>query len=212
MSRWLQNTLPILAVVALLLILTMVQRDESPAPPSVPGATLLDPPRPLAPFYLVDQHGVVIDRARLEGRWTLLFFGYTHCLDLCLATLAALAATQEQLSVTEAGSEEVQVIFVSIDPARDTSDAIDQYLSRFNSAFVGAVAEPEALAGLANQFGVTWRRGSNHQTGDHHPIEHNRTVFVINPEVQWYASLTPPLEAARLTETIRIIRIQDVHN
>ncbi|CAK0755697.1 protein SCO1 [Gammaproteobacteria bacterium] len=207
MSRWLQNILPILAVVALLLVLTMVKR-ESPAPPEVSGTIFLDPPRALSPFYLIDQHGAVIDRARLEGRWTLLFFGYLNCPEVCSATLAALAAAQEQLSIIDAGSEELQVMFVSVDPHRDTPEAVARYLSRFNAAFVGAVAEPTALSGLGDQFGVTWRRGSD-QPGGGYSVEHSPMIFVINPDVQWCASLSPPLKASLLTEAVRAIRTKN---
>jgi|GEM_PF-271159 len=206
MSRWLQNTLPILVVVALLLALVVAQR-ESPAPTEVPGMILLEPPRPLVPFYLIDQHGVAVDRARLEGRWTLLFFDHTHCSDPCRATLAALAVTQEQLSIIEADSEELQVIFVSMDPRRDTSEVMTRYLSHFNAAFIGVVAELEALAGLTNQLGVTQQQFD--QPGNDNLAEDNGKVFVINPDVQWYASLFPPLEAARLTEMVRAIRSKD---
>ena len=205
MSRWLQNVLPILAVVTALLILSITQREPESTSLEVVGAVFLDPPHPLDPFLLVDQHGTALDRSRLEGRWTLLFFGYTHCSSACSTILTALAAAQEQLAVDEEGSEELQGIFISVDPERDTPEVISQYLDSLHATCTGVVGEPTALAGLADQFGVMWPAKLNQVEGDY-PIQLDKTIFVIDPDANWIASILPPLDTPRIVEAVREIR------
>lgn len=96
---------------------------------------LLEPPLQVQPIALIDHHGEPFVEARLRGRWTLAFFGFTSCTDICPATMATLAKMYRELKPTE--QAELQVLFVSVDPARDTPEALTRYLAGFHPDFLG---------------------------------------------------------------------------
>jgi len=103
------------------------------APPPVPGtATVLPATSELPEFSLLNQHGEAIGRDVFEGQWDLLFFGFTQCPDICPLTLQVLANAQQQLA--DAGQEPLpRIVFVSVDPERDTPDVIREYRPSFSS-------------------------------------------------------------------------------
>src|SRR3979490_2637263 len=82
--------------------------------------TLFPAPKPLTPFTFTDHENRVFDLSRLRGKWSFLFFGYTHCPDVCPTTLAVLARTHEEIVKTTAAAHDLQFVFISVDPSRDT--------------------------------------------------------------------------------------------
>ena len=98
--------------------------------------TLFPDPKPLTAFALTDHQNRVFDLSRLKGKWSFLFFGFTHRPDLCPATLAILARARENIAKNAVGAEDVQFIFISVDPNRDTISRLRQYVGYFHKTFV----------------------------------------------------------------------------
>ncbi len=98
--------------------------------------TLFPDPKPLTAFALTDHQNRVFDLSRLKGKWSFLFFGFTHCPDLCPATLAILARARENIAKNAVGAEDVEFIFISVDPNRYTISRLRQYVGYFHKTFV----------------------------------------------------------------------------
>ena len=103
--------------------------------------TLLPEPKPLTAFAFTDHENRVFDLSRLKGKWSFLFFGYTHCPDVCPTTLATLARAHENMAKSKAGAEDVQFVFISVDPNRDTAGKLRQYVTYFDATFLGVTGD-----------------------------------------------------------------------
>ena len=151
-------------------------------------AARLSSPKMLTAFQLTvhDQKPLNIDR--LKGKWTLLFFGYTHCPDICPTTLTELAQTAQQLEPSVL--EDTQFIFVSVDPRRDTPESLAAYVGYFNEHFLGATGSIEALAVLVRQLDSKFSLGTN--PAGEAIVNHSSAMLLIDPQVRYYARLKAP--------------------
>ena len=127
-------------------------------------------------FKLSDHHGQVRELADFRGKVVAVFFGYVHCPDVCPTTLSDFARALEQLG---AKAEQVQVIFVTVDPERDTPDVLKQFVPSFNPGFLGMYAEPEALRELAKEFKVVYQKTSV-KGADDYLIDHSAGTYVFD--------------------------------
>jgi protein SCO1/2 len=159
----------------------MVPRNREPLAPldRAQTATVLPQPRPLPDFALTDTSGREFTRASLYGRHRLLFFGFTHCPDICPLTLQVLATAVDEVAV-RAPDLVPEVVFVSVDPHRDSPDRIRDYLRNFDAQFVGVAGSDAALEPLIQALGVTVHKVET--DGEHYNVVHNGTVFVIDPD------------------------------
>jgi protein SCO1/2 len=172
----------VVALVLLVAAMLMVPRNRE-APPGSSGraqvATVLPQPRPLPDFALTDTLGREFTRASLHGRHRLLFFGFTHCPDICPLTLQVLATAVDEIAA-RAPELVPEVVFVSVDPQRDSPDRIRDYLRNFDAQFVGVVGSDAALEPLIQALGVSVHKVET--DGEHYNVVHNGTVFVIDPD------------------------------
>ena len=129
-------------------------------------------------FRLTDHHGQTRTLADFRGKVVALFFGYTHCPDVCPTTLSDFAAALRQLG-PDAGR--VQVIFVTVDPQRDTREVLKQYVPAFNPGFLGVSVDPETLAQLAKEFKVVYQKTSV-KASDDYLIDHSAGSYVYDPQ------------------------------
>jgi protein SCO1/2 len=177
--------LRILVVALVLLVAAMLMvprnRDTMPGAPGseVQTATVLPQPRPLPEFGLTDTSGREFTRASLRGRYRLLFFGFTHCPDICPLTLQVLATAVDEIAA-RAPELVPEVVFVSVDPHRDSPDRIRDYLRNFDAQFIGVVGSDAALEPLVQALGVTVHKVET--DGEHYNVMHNGTVFVIDAD------------------------------
>lgn len=148
-----------------------------------------DPPR-VAPVHLVDQRGEPFTLDDLRGRWTLLFFGFTSCPDVCPTTLDALARAHETLGANARYAERGQVVFVSVDPERDTPAQIAEYVAHFHRDFLGVTASEEALTEFARNLGALFMKVP--QGEGNYTMDHSAGVFLIDPELRLVSVITPP--------------------
>lgn len=146
-----------------------------------------DQARALPQFELIDHNNQPLTRASLEGKWSLIFFGYTHCPDICptsLQTMSDMVAAIEDPDVLNA----VQVYFVSVDPERDTPEILAAYVTYFNADFIGATAQPEKLTPLTQSLGIAHNIRNKTEGSTSYDVDHSSAIVLINPQAE-YAGL-----------------------
>ncbi|WP_333586920.1 SCO family protein [Phenylobacterium sp.] len=152
------------------------------------------------PFQLVNQDGQAVDESILKGRWSVVFFGFTYCPDICPSTLQAVAVAQEELG---ARARDLQVVFISVDPERDTPEQLKTYLSldAFPDNVVGLTGTPEQVAAAAKAYYVYYRKSGE---GPNYTVDHSTAAYLMDPDGQFNRVLAyglPPQEMARLIRT-----------
>jgi protein SCO1 len=149
-----------------------------PDPPlSLAAGTALAEPKAVAEFSLVDEQGRRFGREALEGRWTLVFTGFTHCPDICPLTLSTLAALRERLP-----DERIGFLFLSVDPARDTPARMADYLAHFGGGLDGATGEPAEIEKLTRSLGLAHLQ--NPGVGEEYTVDHSTALVLIDPEAR----------------------------
>jgi len=191
------------ALVAGVQVSRMLLEDER-ARPDI-QSLLWPEPKALAGFELRDQHGEDFDRARLEGRWTFLFFGYTHCPDVCPVTLSVLDQVDERLAQHPEARAGTQYAFVSVDPARDTPEHLGQYVSYFDQRFLGVTGPAERLEQLTRQLGVLWQHHEPDENGDY-LVDHTGAILLTDPRARLVGIFPLPHEAQAIAREFRAIR------
>ncbi len=144
----------------------------------------------LPPFSLPSPQGT-LTRESLSGHWTFLLFGYTHCPDVCPTDLALLASVSR--SFKRGGHPAPQVIFVSVDPGRDSLPVLGRYLPAFDPSFLGAQATTAQLTPFTQSLGVYAVLHDNEKDGrGNYPVDHSSTIFLFNPSGRLQASFQMP--------------------
>lgn len=169
------------------------------APTELVAATRLDDARPLPAFALRRQGGTLAN-ADLRGHWTLLDFGYTFCPDICPTTLATLKDMKSRLAAD--GGAPPQVIFVSVDPARDTPERLAEYVRFFDPAFIGATGDDAALAPLVKHLGVYYHR-QDAKDKRTYSVDHSAIIYLIDPQVRLKAIFAWPQTAGAMADDFR---------
>ena len=178
----------------------LVARLTMHAPVALEGGTWLPQPRPVADFHLDDQNGRERSGADLRGHPTLLFFGFTYCPDVCPTTLAALSEALRQQSLPG-----LHVLFVTVDPERDTAPTLSAYLGAFNREFIGLRGDAQALKPLMQSLGAIAIRQP--LAGGGYTMDHTATLYLTDTRGRLVAVFTPPYSAERLaTDFARIAR------
>jgi protein SCO1 len=204
-------------VVAILVGIWAYMQRDSGAPrelveePTVQlgAARVYQVPRPIGPFHLQDQGGSAFDQERLKGAWSFLFFGYTHCPDLCPMTLLVLKEVREKLeqSGDRAGHalRSTQFVFVSVDPARDSLQDLKSYVSYFSPHFIGVTGSESALRSLASRLHIFYRQVER-PGADGYMMEHSGSILLVDPQGRLYATFPAPHHASELAATYLDIR------
>lgn len=152
-------------------------------------------------FTLSDDQGRGVSAQDYRGKAALLFFGFTHCEDVCPATLAQLA---QVLRAIDKGRDDARVLFVTVDPARDSTAVMHEYVQAFGPQFVGLRGEPAALAALARRFRVSYALGTPDAQGNYE-VTHSSAVFVFDREGKARLLLTSKDAPAAITQDLRRI-------
>ena len=172
------------------------------APPQLEQATVFPAPRALPTLDLVDQDGNPLPPRFFDGHWTLVFFGFTQCPDICPTTLATLAQASKQLGDLPAGSRP-RMLLVSVDPERDPPSILAPYVRFFDPAFLAATGSLEATAAAAAAFNVPYAKVA--QDGGGYTLDHGSGIFVVGPTGGIVAYLSAPHDAARIAANVRSI-------
>jgi protein SCO1/2 len=168
----------------------------TPAP--VPGITYLQTPRAVQNFALPATTGRTMRLSDFAGTYTMLFFGYTHCPDICPMTMFEMRRMVEMLE----GEMALNVLFVSVDGARDTTEALATYLERFNPSFVGMSGDPVTLSQMTPDYALAYRADAPDAEGNY-SVEHTTPVFVIDPQGRLTAIIGFGTPAEQMVEGLR---------
>ena len=163
------------------------------------GLFLFDTPRDVGDFSLTDHRGLSFTQDDLTDRWTLIFFGFTHCPDICPTTMAELAELKSQLAGTEAS--DARVVMVSVDPARDTPDRLAQYVPYFHPDFIGVTGEFADILSVAQRLNAPFRKVSEPDGG--YQMEHSANVMLMNPRGDYHGFFRAPLDIPKMRVTLR---------
>jgi protein SCO1 len=182
---------------ALVAVAIIALQQPSRTPLDLQSGVSLSQPRAVPEFALLDQHGRPLTRAALEGRWTLLFAGFTHCPDICPMTLTTLTALAERLHDE---GRELQVLFLSLDPERDDPATLAPYLEHFNPRFTGATGDAAEIDKLMAAAGLAYIKVP---TGaDSYTIDHSTALVLIDPHARAVAYFRPPLREDALADDL----------
>ena len=181
-------------------------RDATVAAPDLATIRLLPEPRPLPAFSLAQSDGTPLEPADLLGHWTIVFLGFTHCPDVCPTTLAELARAQRQWESIPAAARP-RVLFVSVDPGRDTPEATGRYAHHFHPDTLAATGEVAALEAFATSLGMVFMQVPPPEgaPADQYSVDHSSTLVVIDPRGRMAGLLRPPLEPDAIAADLRAL-------
>lgn len=157
-------------------------------------------PRALSPFSLDGADGQAVDAARLAGKVQLVFFGFTHCPDVCPTALAVMRDLERKLGA-EGLAERVGFVFVSVDPERDQPKTLGEYAGYFSKRILAATADHDRLGALTREMGVLYVREATDSAD--YTIDHSAAVFVLDAEGRLLGRFPPPLDPDKMLADLR---------
>lgn len=165
-------------------------------------ATVLPAGNELPDFTLLDQHGAAVDRSAFEGQWDVVFFGFTNCPDICPATMTVLGQAKREMQAR--GQDPLpRLVLVSVDPERDTPEAMGRYVAYFGDDNLGLTGELAEIRKLTDALGVFFQKAS--ADGEVYGVDHSTVVLVIDPEGRLKALFSAPHEVANLVHDLPLI-------
>ena len=153
-------------------------------------ATVLPEPMNVPAFRLHDHNENIFTLENLKDNWTFMFFGYTHCPDICPTTLVTLDQT-DQILRKLAVKPMPRVVFVSIDPERDTAESLASYVSYYNPEFTAVTGPVDQLLALTRPIGIMFQRDPDSNKGDDYLVNHSVAVLLIDPKARLRALNSP---------------------
>jgi protein SCO1/2 len=150
------------------------------------------------PFALVDGAGHGVTEQALLGRWTLIYFGYTHCPDACPTTLSAIGGALDKLS--PAARKAIRVLFITVDPGRDTPAVVGPYAKAFGPEFSGLTGSGAELSKVEQEFRVYAQR--HDLKGGDYAMDHSSIIYVMGPDGQFAGLLDDSLSAADMAQKL----------
>ncbi len=172
------------------------QVDNTPIRALVP-----DTPRKLAIPELQRGNGDSFSTSSLQGKWSILFFGYTHCPDVCPTTLSDLAQAKRDYT-KQSGKPFPQVVFISVDPQRDTPEILGKYVSYFDKDFIGATGEEKLLTAITVQVHSTFVTTPSENENEYQ-VGHSLNLILINPDAELVAVLRAPHSVKTIVEALQ---------
>ena len=199
MSRTQITVFVLVAIVALVLGLTVnkVLNSKGQGDPTLlldAGIVLLPQSRTLPELSLIDQDGKAVQVNELKDKWSLLFFGYTFCPDICPATLVQLRQLQGQLP--QETRDNLRVILVSVDPNRDTPAQLKKYLEYFDAGFIGLTADEQILSKLANAVSIPFIPADTSK--ENYTVDHSGNLVLIGPDGTQRGFIRAPINNTKL--------------
>jgi protein SCO1/2 len=193
-ARWLLALAAVCAALAGFWLAHQLDRGS----PQLASGTWLPQRKVIADFELTDTSGRPFTRSDLAGGPSLVFFGFTHCPDVCPTTLLKLAQIRKRAAL--AG---LRVLFISVDPQRDTPAVLGMYVHAFDPAFQGLSGDPGTIAKVAANFGVAVNRVE--LPGGDYTMDHSAVVFLVDDAARIAAIFTPPFDVAALSADLHSV-------
>jgi protein SCO1/2 len=137
------------------------------------------------PFRLVDQNGKTVTDGDLKGKWSLVYFGYTHCPDACPTALNDISIALDELGPKR---DAVRPVFITVDPERDTAEVLKAYVTSFDAPIMALTGTPEEIAQAAKEYRVYYAK--HPEAGGDYSMDHSSVIYVMDPEGRFTASFT----------------------
>jgi len=169
------------------------------------GIVVLPTPREVAPFELVDEDGEPFRREDLAGRWTLAYFGFTHCPDICPVTMSVLGQVHGALE-EEGVADPFRGLLVSVDPERDTPEVLDEYVAFFDPDFGGVTGPKDEIARLASQVSVAFAAVPRPDAEDGYTVDHSGNIVLFNPRGHYAGFIRMPHSAEQIELAFRTLQ------
>ncbi len=167
---------------------------------SIKGVYLLKPIQ-IEKIEMIDHQGRAFTNNHLKGHWSLLFFGFAHCQIICPMTLSSLNTFYQEIEKKLPKKDLPQVIFITIDPERDTIDKLGSYIGQFNKKFIAARASIEQTISIANEFHITFNKiQTDGKDNASYQLNHSPEVVLINPSAEIQAYFSFPLKPSQLAK------------
>lgn len=148
------------------------------------------------PFSLIDGDGRRVTEADFKGKWLMIFFGYTFCPDACPTALGAMAEAMDRMGVQ---ADQVQPIFITVDPERDTPQVMKAYVGNFGPKIVGLTGTSAEIAAVAQAFRVYYKKAGD---GANYMMDHSTAILVMNPEFQFAGIIPGDAKPAQMIERL----------
>ncbi len=179
---------------------------KTPAPiPENLSATLLDKAKPLHNFELTNHDNQPFNLKSLKDNWSFLFFGYTHCPDVCPLAMQVMRKVWDAPELKTALTSNMQMIFVSVDPNRDTPALLKSYAQYYNPAFIGVTGKASEINNLTRQIGIMYSLDAPNEKGDYN-VSHSGQIILIDPQGNMRAVFSPPLNPQSITRDFIAIK------
>ena len=172
----------------------LVATPQGGQPVQSSGAALIG-----GPFSLVGADGKPVTDRDFRGRYMLIFFGFTHCPDICPAELQVIAQALEQLGDK---AKTVVPVFITLDPERDTPEAMANYVKSFGPNFVGLTGSPGAIATAAKAYRVAYAKVENKDSAGDYSVDHSALVYLMDPEGRYVTHFSYGLSADQMAEKL----------
>lgn len=190
----------IMMAIALAMGIFLAVRMQAPTEPS--SAFILPAPIPLPEFALVDQTGSAVTPDTFRDSWSLVFFGFTHCPDICPATLQILSAARKTLA--ENGQDPLpRIVLVSVDPERDTPELIGRYVGYFGDGNLGITGSLGEIRRLTTTLGIFFEKQPG--TDENYSVDHSAAVLVFNPAGEFHALFSGSHQVQNFVHDIPLI-------
>ena len=150
------------------------------------------------PFRLVDQDGKTVTDADLKGKWSLVYFGYTHCPDACPTALNAISIALDDLGPKR---DAVRPVFITVDPERDTPEVLKSYVTSFDAPILALTGTPEEIAQAAKGYRVYYAK--HPEPGGDYSMDHSSVIYVMDPEGRFTASFTHESSPEEIAERLK---------
>lgn len=160
------------------------------------GVPVMSPAIALPAVTLIDQHKQAFPMSDLKGNWSLMFFGFTNCPDVCPTTLMAMKQVEKRLS-----QQNIRYVFVSLDPKRDSSEKLKDYMDFFNPEFIALNGDKSEIDKLSQAMGVIYDFDGD-TSGDDYFVNHYAAILVIDPQVRLRAHILPPHSVDKVADAI----------
>ncbi len=176
----------------------MVSRQLARQLPAITSGTALPSPRPVTQMALTDHAGHPFGTTELRTAPSLVFFGFTHCPDVCPTTLALMAQLRREPQLAK-----LRVLFVTVDPARDDAQALRQYVDAFGGGITGLRGDDAALEPLLKNIGAA--RIVEQRAGGDYFVDHSATLYYVNGNGALSAVFSPPFDYPRLRDDLALL-------
>ena len=190
----------------LLALYLLVGKEQEPPPlefTDLQGVPIFSPSVPVPQVTLTDQNGQPFNTGALKNGWSLMFFGFTNCPDICPTTLNVMAKVKARLNLPAV--DHTRYYFVTLDPKRDSPEVLKKYVGYFDPGFIGLTGDKEAIDKLSQALGIVYDYEGDID-GDNYTVNHYSAILVIDPKARVRAHILPPHTSGRIEQAYTRIR------